>query len=60
MLEPVDLIENAEIVLPDRVQRGWVRLEDGRIDAIGEGDVPRAESAERMRQVSGAARRDDR
>ena len=42
MLEPVDLIENAEIVLPDRVQRGWVRLEDGRIDAIGEGDVPRA------------------
>ena len=31
MLEPVDLIENAEIVLPDRVQRGWVRLEDGRI-----------------------------
>lgn len=28
--------------------------------AAHEGDVPRAESAERMRQVSGAARRDDR
>lgn len=35
------LIENARLVLPDRVVRGWVALEDGRIAALGEGDAPR-------------------
>ncbi len=34
------IFENAEIVMPDRVQRGWVAVDDGRIVEIGEGAAP--------------------
>jgi alpha-D-ribose 1-methylphosphonate 5-triphosphate diphosphatase len=40
MPDQVSLLENAEIVLPDRVQRGWVAIADGRIAEIGEGRAP--------------------
>jgi alpha-D-ribose 1-methylphosphonate 5-triphosphate diphosphatase len=34
------LIENATLVLPDRVQHGWLAVTDGRIAEIGEGRAP--------------------
>ncbi len=34
------LIENATLVLPDRVQHGWLAVADGRIAEIGEGRAP--------------------
>ncbi|RVU17457.1 alpha-D-ribose 1-methylphosphonate 5-triphosphate diphosphatase [Methylobacterium oryzihabitans] len=34
------LIENATLVLPDRVQHGWIAVTDGRIAEIGEGRAP--------------------
>lgn len=40
MPDAARLIENAELVLPDRVIRGWVVLEDGQIAALGEGQAP--------------------
>jgi len=42
MTEPTEfLIENASLVLPDRVvEKGWVAVVDGRIAEIGEGDAP--------------------
>ncbi|WP_407522679.1 alpha-D-ribose 1-methylphosphonate 5-triphosphate diphosphatase [Methylobacterium oryzisoli] len=35
-----EIFENATLVLPDRVQHGWLAVEDGRIAAIGEGRAP--------------------
>ena len=42
MTEPTEfLIENASLVLPDRVvEKGWVAVVDGKIAEIGEGDAP--------------------
>lgn len=42
MTEPTEfLIENASLVLPDRVvEKGWVAVADGRIAEIGEGAAP--------------------
>ncbi len=37
---PSFVIENAEIVLRDRVQRGWVAVVEGMIAEIGEGRAP--------------------
>lgn len=34
------VIENATLVLPDRVQHGWLAVVDGRIGEIGEGRAP--------------------
>ncbi len=34
------ILENATLVLPDRVQRGWLAMVDGRIAGIGEGRAP--------------------
>ncbi|MGE7416307.1 alpha-D-ribose 1-methylphosphonate 5-triphosphate diphosphatase [Methylobacterium tarhaniae] len=34
------ILENATLVLPDRVQKGWLALVDGRIAEIGEGRAP--------------------
>ena len=34
------VIENARLVLPDRVQTGWLAVADGRIAEIGEGRAP--------------------
>ena len=34
------IIENATLVLPDRVQRGWLAVSDGAIAEIGEGRPP--------------------
>ena len=34
------ILENATLVLPDRVQRGWLAMVDGRIAEIGEGRAP--------------------
>jgi alpha-D-ribose 1-methylphosphonate 5-triphosphate diphosphatase len=36
----IHIFENAEIVMSDRVQRGWVAVDDGRIIEIGEGAAP--------------------
>ncbi|MCK8785730.1 alpha-D-ribose 1-methylphosphonate 5-triphosphate diphosphatase [Roseomonas sp. NAR14] len=35
-----DVVENATLVLPDRVQRGWIAVSEGRIEEIGEGRAP--------------------
>jgi alpha-D-ribose 1-methylphosphonate 5-triphosphate diphosphatase len=37
---PSFIIENADIVLSDRVQRGWVAVSEGVIAEIGEGHAP--------------------
>jgi alpha-D-ribose 1-methylphosphonate 5-triphosphate diphosphatase len=34
------VFENAEIVMPDRIQRGWVAVDGGRVVEIGEGVAP--------------------
>lgn len=34
------LIENARLVLPDRVAQGWIAVVEGRIEEIGEGKAP--------------------
>lgn len=34
------ILENATLVLPDRVQNGWLAMVDGRIAEIGEGRAP--------------------
>jgi alpha-D-ribose 1-methylphosphonate 5-triphosphate diphosphatase len=34
------VFENAEIVMPDRIQRGWVAVDGGRVVDIGEGVAP--------------------
>lgn len=34
------ILENATLVLPDRVQHGWLAMVDGRIAEIGEGRAP--------------------
>ncbi|MCF4127693.1 alpha-D-ribose 1-methylphosphonate 5-triphosphate diphosphatase [Methylobacterium sp. SyP6R] len=34
------ILENATLVLPDRVQTGWLAMVDGRIAEIGEGRAP--------------------
>jgi alpha-D-ribose 1-methylphosphonate 5-triphosphate diphosphatase len=39
-MDPVIVIENAEIVLADRIVRGWLAVEDGCIAEIGEGRAP--------------------
>ena len=36
------ILENATLVLPDRVQNGWLAMVDGRIAEIGEGRAPAA------------------
>lgn len=40
MTEETFIIENAGIVLPERVARGWVAVADGRIAAVGEDRAP--------------------
>lgn len=35
------IIENATLVLPDRVQRGWLAVFDGLIAEVGAGRAPR-------------------
>ena len=40
MNDQLHLIENAAIVLPDRIQHGWVAVVDGKIAEIGEGKAP--------------------
>lgn len=40
MPDAVHLIENAELVLPERLVRGWVAVEGGVIAAVGEGRAP--------------------
>lgn len=40
MPDQVRLIENAQIVLPDRVAPGWLAVVDGRIEEVGEGKAP--------------------
>jgi alpha-D-ribose 1-methylphosphonate 5-triphosphate diphosphatase len=40
MPDTLRLIENAELVLGDRVVRGWLAVEDGVIAEIGEGAAP--------------------
>jgi alpha-D-ribose 1-methylphosphonate 5-triphosphate diphosphatase len=37
---PVEIFENAQIVLPDAVIDGWIAVADGRIAEIGEGRAP--------------------
>ncbi|WP_445500278.1 alpha-D-ribose 1-methylphosphonate 5-triphosphate diphosphatase [Microvirga sp. G4-2] len=39
-MDPVIVIENAELVLADRIVRGWLAIEDGCIAEIGEGRAP--------------------
>jgi len=39
-MDPVTIIENAEIVLPDHVVRGWLAVSDGHIVEVGEGKAP--------------------
>ncbi|MCB5173963.1 alpha-D-ribose 1-methylphosphonate 5-triphosphate diphosphatase [Microvirga lenta] len=39
-MDPVTVIENAEIVLPERIMRGWLAVADGQIEEIGEGKAP--------------------
>jgi alpha-D-ribose 1-methylphosphonate 5-triphosphate diphosphatase len=39
-MTPILLIENARVVLPDDVVRGWVAVADGLIAEIGEGRAP--------------------
>ncbi|MFC4172105.1 alpha-D-ribose 1-methylphosphonate 5-triphosphate diphosphatase [Microvirga sp. GCM10011540] len=39
-MDPVTVIENAEIVLPERIMRGWLAVADGQIEEIGEGRAP--------------------
>ncbi len=41
------ILENATLVLPDRVQHGWLAVVDGRIAEIGEGRGPSAASTSR-------------
>ncbi|WP_375463759.1 alpha-D-ribose 1-methylphosphonate 5-triphosphate diphosphatase [uncultured Methylobacterium sp.] len=36
----IEIVENASLVLPDRVQPGWVAVVDGRIAEVGEGRAP--------------------
>ena len=36
MTDRVQILENARLVLPDRVQRGWLAVSDGAIAEIGE------------------------
>lgn len=40
MTETVEIIENASLVLPDRVETGWIAVVDGRIAEIGGGRAP--------------------
>lgn len=40
MTETVEIIENAHLVLPDRVEAGWIAVVDGRIAEIGTGRAP--------------------
>ncbi len=40
MAEPAFVIENAHVVLADRVGHGWVAVEDGCIREIGDGRAP--------------------
>ncbi|WP_375408288.1 alpha-D-ribose 1-methylphosphonate 5-triphosphate diphosphatase [uncultured Methylobacterium sp.] len=40
MSDRVEIIENASLVLPDRVETGWLAVVDGRIAEIGEGRAP--------------------
>jgi alpha-D-ribose 1-methylphosphonate 5-triphosphate diphosphatase len=40
MPDQVRVIENAEIVLADRVMRGWLAVEEGVIAGMGEGQAP--------------------
>lgn len=40
MPDSVALIENADIVLPDAVVRGWLKVADGCIAEVGEGRAP--------------------
>ena len=35
MTDRVDILENARLVLPDRVETGWLAVVDGRIAEIG-------------------------
>lgn len=40
MTETVEIIENASLVLPDRVEAGWIAVVDGLIAEIGSGRAP--------------------
>lgn len=40
MPDQVTLLENAELVLADRVAQGWIAVVDGRIQEVGEGRAP--------------------
>jgi alpha-D-ribose 1-methylphosphonate 5-triphosphate diphosphatase len=40
MTDRVDILENARLVLPDRVETGWLAVVDGRIAEIGTGRAP--------------------
>lgn len=39
-MNPINLIHNAKIVLPNKtINNGWIEIEDGRIKAVGEGQI---------------------
>ncbi len=40
MTDRVEILENAQLVLPDRVETGWLAVVDGRIAEIGTGRAP--------------------
>lgn len=40
MTDRVEILENARLVLPDRVEAGWLAVVDGRIAEIGGGRAP--------------------
>ncbi len=54
---PTVLIKNATLLTADparpRVERGWLRLRDGRIEAIGEGDAPAPGEGEQVFDADG-------
>lgn len=56
-LEPAPpvLIENATLMTAAgrTIERGWIRLKDGRIEALGEGDAPAPAEGERIVDAAG-------
>ncbi|MCA9537656.1 MAG: amidohydrolase [Myxococcales bacterium] len=51
------LIRDATLLTADdarpRIERGWIRLRDGRIEALGEGDAPAAAEGEQVIDAKG-------
>lgn len=51
------LIKDATLLTADdgrpRIERGWIRLKDGRIDSLGEGDAPAPAAGERVVEAKG-------